>query len=100
MEEVAEAEVTEGIANDGVFAGTKNFPLFGGGLNQVRAEYLAIMYFVVVYTILKLIFTCYSSQKSTKQHNDSVHSLILNKVVIVSQSMYLFYSNVDSRTQF
>ena len=51
MEEVAEAEVTEGIANDGVFAGTKNFALFGGGPNQVRAEYLAIMYFVVVYNI-------------------------------------------------
>ena len=51
MEEVAEAVVTEGIANDGVFAGTKNFPLFGGGPNQVRAEYLAIMYFVVVYNI-------------------------------------------------
>ena len=49
MEEVAEAEVTEGIAN--VFAGTKNFALFGGGPNQVRAEYLAIMYFVVVYNI-------------------------------------------------
>ena len=51
MEEVAEAEVTEGIANDGMFAGTKNFALFGGGPNQVRAEYLAIMYFVVVYNI-------------------------------------------------
>ena len=51
MEEVAEAEVTEGIANDGVFTGTKNFALFGGGPNQVRAEYLAIMYFVVVYNI-------------------------------------------------
>ena len=51
MDEFADAEVTEGIANDGVFAGTKNFALFGGGPNQVRAEYLAIMYFVVVYNI-------------------------------------------------
>ena len=51
MDEVADTEVTEGIANDGVFAGTKNFALFGGGPSQVRAEYLAIMYFVVVYNI-------------------------------------------------
>ena len=66
MEEVAEAEVTEGIANDGVFAGTKNFALFGGGPNQVRAEYLAIMYFVVVFVVYNIKINLYLLQQPEK----------------------------------